>query len=86
MRNIAVYDNGGKTFDRITIVFLNTKRRPLFGGKFYDYDCIGSSENGLGFLQWGSCQRGRHLGRRIPYESLSLPLRSLIIDKLNQAS
>lgn len=86
MKNIAVYDNGGKTFDRITIVFLDTKRKPLFGGKYYDYDCIGASENGLGFLQWSSCQRGRHLGRKIPYESLSLTLRSIVNDRINQTS
>lgn len=86
MKNIAVYDNGGKSFDRITIVFLDTKQRPLFGGRYYDYECIGTSENGLGFFQWGNCQLGRHLGKKISFESLSDRVKKMVIDSINQPS
>lgn len=82
---ISVYDNGGKTFDRYTIVLLETKSKPLFGGKYYDYECIGSSENGTGFFMHSTCQLGRHLGKKIKFESLPKELQERVIDEIYQA-
>lgn len=76
MKNVTIYDNGGKTYDRITIVFLDTKSKPLYCGRFYDYECIGSSETGDGFFQHSNCQRGPHLGKKINFSDLSPELQN----------
>ena len=46
MKNISIYDNKGKTFDRITIVFDNKKTKTKDG---IIYEGIGASEDGRGF-------------------------------------
>ena len=48
MKNITIYDNGGKTFDRITIIF-NDRKRVTKDGVLYE--CIAASETGNGFYQ-----------------------------------
>lgn len=70
MRIIAIYDNGGKTLDRYTVV---TDQR---SGKWYEM--LGLSSNPTdynGFSQWGNGQYDRttsntHLGRKISFEIL----------------
>ena len=59
-----IYDNGGETLDRYTI----------FLSKASD-EYIGADENGDGFYQHGEGTRGRHLGKKIPFTSLSTELR-----------
>lgn len=76
--NISIYDNEGKTFDRITIVLNNTKQKPLFGGKYYDYECIAASLTGSGFFLTSSCQKGRHLGKKINFSQLTQELQNKI--------
>jgi hypothetical protein len=78
---IAVYDNGGKTLDRYTIV-VNQRRRERIGYKWF-YDCICSSENGLGVFMWGDCTRGKHLGAKIKLEDLSKELQEKIQNVLS---
>lgn len=59
------YDNGGKTYDRITVVLTETGFHSRDGKK---YDYIGTSETGSGFFQHGSwCIKGRHLGRKVGF-------------------
>jgi hypothetical protein len=61
-----VYDNGGKTADRYTIVTDIPEGRGMFA-------CIGMSSaptHPQGVSQWSSCQVGRHLGKKIPWAKL----------------
>lgn len=78
MNNIAIYDNGGATVDRITVVFLDTKRKYL--GKFMVYDCLGTSETGFEFFQHSTCTRGRHLGKRVEFKDLHPELQERLIN------
>lgn len=59
-----IYDNGGETLDRYTI-FLSAASD----------DAIGADENGAGFYQHLEAKRGRHLGKKVPFTSLSTELR-----------
>jgi hypothetical protein len=62
------YDNGGKTYDRITVVLTETGFRSRDGKK---YDYIGTSETGSGFFQHGHwCIKGPHLGRKVKFTDL----------------
>lgn len=57
------YDNGGKTFDRITIVIKGTEKNGLF-------ECIGSSGDGIGYFTHSQCNKGNHLGRKVKAKDL----------------
>lgn len=69
MKILAIYDNGGKTLDRYTVV------TDWKDGKYLMM--LGMSEGGVGFSQWGSGQYNdkgqpnKHLGKRVPFETLS---------------
>lgn len=68
---IGVYDNGGKTHDRYTVA-TSIKEGP--GLK----QCLGLSSNPShpqGFSQFGSCQVGTHLGKKIPWGKLPPEIR-----------
>lgn len=75
MKVIAVYDNGGKSLDRYTIVF-NSKSAK--NGNKYQYDAISASETGLGVFMWVECERGKHLGQKIDFASLSKELQKKV--------
>lgn len=68
MKIIAIYDNGGETMDRYTIVF-NT---------YHNWqetlrECLALSNDPnspQGFSQWSSCQVGKHLGKKLKFEQL----------------
>ena len=81
MKNISYYDNGGKTFDRITIVFNDTKTKAPDGNVLYE--AIGSSLNGSGFFQHCYAVKGRHLGKKITFDELSPGLQQRIISYFN---
>lgn len=80
MKLKSIYDNGGKTLDRYTIV---TTQRYKKSGRWY-YDYIGASENGWGIFMWGECVLGRHLGKKVELGSLSKELQSRIINALKE--
>ena len=67
--DLRVFDNGGKTLDRYTILPPRSAYR-----KYMDRDgswnCIGCSETGLGFFMWVGATYGTHLGQRISFDSL----------------
>ena len=75
---IRVYDNGGKTCDRYTVVFMNRADwgfTPEYirttGCDFYP--CLGMSGapfHPQGFGQHSDCVLGKHLGKRIPFVEL----------------
>ena len=80
MENISIYDNGGKTFDRITVIFDKEKRQTKDGVL---YECISSSETGSGFFLHSEAMKGKHLGKKIDFNKLSLPLQNKILIELN---
>jgi len=65
---VRIYDNGGKTFDRYTAVYLDSPE-----GTPGMYECVGMSTypfHPQGFGCHSSAMPGRHLGRRITREQL----------------
>lgn len=77
MKNLIIYDNGGESIDRYTIInkYDRTGRK---AGSLYEYNCIGSSINGRGFFIWTTCYRGRHLGKQVKFEDLNNDLQERI--------
>ena len=66
-RSIRCYDNGGKTFDRYSVVFMN---EPESHGLFNSLGMSADPFHPQGFGQHSAAQPGRHLGVRIKFEDL----------------
>jgi hypothetical protein len=69
MKVKAVYDNGGASADRYTIVYDSSR---LVQGRRL-WECVGSSMNPThpqGFFQHSDCTLGRHLGKKIAFADL----------------
>ena len=81
MKNITIYDNGGKTLDRITVIFDKEKIQTKDG---ILYNCIVASETGSGIYQHSEAMKGRHLGKKIDFSELSLPLQNKLLIELNK--
>ena len=81
MKNITIYDNGGKTFDRITVIF-NYRKKATKDGILYE--CIAASENGSCFYQHSEGMKGRHLGKKTDFSKLSLPLQNKLLIEINK--
>lgn len=78
--NIKCYDNGGKTVDRYTVVYLDF---PESAPK--TYACIGMNSSPFhpqGFCQHGSAMLGRHIGKVIKFEDLPKDCRQVVINDL----
>ncbi len=76
LRHVRIYDNGGKTFDRYTAVYMNVPEGPGL------YACRGMSahpNHPQGFGLWSSAMPGRHLGRRIKLEELPEDCQKVIL-------
>ena len=74
---IRIYDNGGKTLDRYTVVFMDQPE--THAGTF---NSLGMSEHPFGpqgFGQHGAAVPGRHLGRRIKLEDLPKDCKRLVL-------
>jgi hypothetical protein len=86
VRILAIYDNGGKTLDRYTVVMDNDD--PAYTGKWWDM--LGLSDNPgeyNGFSQFtqGNFTYGgnnRHLGRKVAFETLSAELQAHIARRI----
>jgi hypothetical protein len=74
---LRVYDNGGKSIDRYTVVGVDGER---------DNDnmksMLGVSEGGRAFSQFCRGHEGRHLGKRLPFASLDDDTRAHILSRL----
>ena len=81
MKNISIYDNGGKSYDRITVIF-NDRKRVTKDGVLYE--CIAASENGSGFYLHSEAMKGKHLGKKKDFSKLSLPLQNKLLIELNK--
>jgi len=82
---LVIYDNGGKTFDRITVVYLEDKFRSRATGNI-TYSYLGASETGVGFFQHGECEIGRHLGKKIKFSDMDSNLQRLIKILFNETN
>ena len=72
MKILGIYDNGGKTLDRYTVVVNE------YNSANGEYDMLGMNDGGDGFSQWSSGDydlndnwQNRHLGKRIHFEDLN---------------
>jgi len=77
---IRIYDNGGKTYDRYTAIFMD---RPERGAGIYE--ALGFNDNPfhpLGFGQHTSAMPGRHLGKRIALEALPDKARQFVTQNM----
>ena len=81
--NIRCYDNGGETFDRYTVVYIDfPERRPN------TFESVGMSANPFhpqGFGQHSAAMPGKHLGKRIAFASLPDDCRKLVLRDLSPA-
>lgn len=80
MKNIKIYDNNGKTFDRYTVIYLNEPEQNGY------YGARGMSENPFhpqGFGQCCSAMPGKHLGKCIKFEDLPADCQQLVKNDLN---
>ena len=80
MKNISIYDNGGNSYDRITVIFNDRKRATK---DCILYECIAASETGSGFFTHAEAMKGRHLGKKIDFSKLSLPLQNKLLIEIN---
>lgn len=79
MQIYKIYDNGGKTIDRYQVL-----TEPWYAGK----SCVSlglsdDPESPQGFSQWGSAYDGKHLGKRIAFESLPENVQNHILGRLS---
>lgn len=81
---IRVYDNGGKSIDRYTVVFMDEPSTQT-----NCWNCVGMSHDVTspqGFYQHSECKLGRHLGKRIPFAELPATHQSRILDELKEGA
>lgn len=77
----SVYDNGGKTADRYTVISSDDIKNKDVRGMV---DMLGLSDNPThpqGFSQFGQGQVGSHLGKKIRFESLTPELKKHIMSR-----
>lgn len=78
---IRAYDNGGKTCDRYTVVYLETAFiQRATGRKAYQF--VGMNDEPFhpqGIGQHGECENGRHLGKRIKFADLPEDCKRLVL-------
>lgn len=74
---IRIYDNGGKTYDRYTAVFMGREECREYGGfgrpLIRTFEALSFNENPfhpLGFGMHATAMPGRHLGKRVKLEDL----------------
>ena len=81
-RYVRAYDNGGKTFDRYTVVFTGRYRKTNFGTIY-----LGLSEHpyhpqGFGQHGFSDCLIDRpayaHLGKRVSFNDLPLDCQNVV--------
>jgi hypothetical protein len=79
-QRIRIYDNGGKTLDRYTVIFLDLEKE-----RDGSYQARAMSENPFhGFGMWCSAFAGRHLGKRITEHELPMLCQKLLYQDLEE--
>lgn len=82
---IRIFDNGGETFDRYTVVYMRTRHKNYQG--YLMYDCLGMSEHPFhpqGFGQHTECQVGKHLGTEISFGNLPPDCQRAVIQDVRE--
>jgi hypothetical protein len=77
---IICYDNGGRSFDRYTTMFLH-----ITGWRHGEFCYLAMSERPFhpqGFGQHGYGCVGRHLGKRIPFSTLPPDCQKAVLQDL----
>jgi hypothetical protein len=77
---VRIYDNGGKTWDRYTVVFMDQPENTP-----NTYAALGMSTyptQPQGFGQHCTATPGRHLGKRIAFEELPIDCQKLLASEL----
>lgn len=74
MKILSIYDDGGLTLDRYTVLTNNK----YFNKESKFIECLSLAEYPNDFAQWGGCIEGPHLGKRIQFERLSGRLQNYI--------
>lgn len=74
---LRIYDNGGRSMDRFTIL------APRYAGRDWrwndrDWTALFSGEEPRGMSGHGPAQAGAHLGKRIAWSELPAQVRSLV--------
>lgn len=78
---IRCYDNGGKTIDRYTVIYMEYPENWSPGC----FDARGMSATPTspdGFGCYTSAKPGRHLGKRIKFEQLPIQCQLLVLEDL----
>ena len=88
MSNVRIYDNGGKTFDRYTVLFTNRPYYSKTSTKAYDpmREALAMSTypfHPQGYGQHCSAVPGRHLGKRIAFKDLPPDCQTLVKQNLD---
>jgi hypothetical protein len=71
MKITAIYDNGGGTLDRYTVMTDQLHNASMAMA-------LGLASDPADFSQWTGAQRGAHLGVIVPFEKLSAKLQEHI--------
>jgi hypothetical protein len=79
MKILEIRDNGGKTFDRYTVVYDSVEGMTSAGEALYW--SVGMSSDPFhpqGFGQHGEAMRGKHLGKKIKFTQLPPDCQQLV--------
>ena len=79
-----IYDNGGETADRYTVVF--KKQKGNGGGPYYPYLAMSGDPNSpQGFCQHGETDViGKHLGKRISFDDMPLACQKIVLSEVTE--
>ena len=80
MKITAIYDNGGETLDRFTII----TDQPEYDANETPnlFMALGMSMDGDGYSQFSSAIAGSHLGKRVHFEDLSANTQNHIVERI----
>ena len=78
-QRFRIYDNGGETFDRFTVVYLSIPDGPNNEPMY-----LGMGNDPRGFAQHGYCNPGNHLGALIRFDDLPDACQRLVERELNE--
>lgn len=81
-KNIRIYDDGGATADRYTVIYMDEPERDP---GTYNALCMSADPfSPLGICQHSSAMPGRHLGKRIRWEDLPEDCRKAVVQDCEQ--
>lgn len=79
-KELRIYDNGGKTVDRYTAVYM---REPEHGGLFAALGMSADPFHPQGFGQHCTAKPGRHLGKRVSFDDLPAACQRFVLQNLD---